>query len=380
MAQKRDYYDILGIGKNATDAELKSAYRKLAIKHHPDRNQGDKDSEAKFKEISEAYEVLSDSQKRQTYDQYGHEGMKSTFGNGGFQWDNFSHAGDFSDLFEGIFGGGGGGFSDIFGGGRSSRGPKRGASLQCHVTLDLKEAAFGTEKSITLNRAERCDECSGSGAKKGTTPSTCPECHGSGQVAMSSGFFSIARTCVRCAGKGKIITNPCTKCRGIGKVKKKKKIKVTIPKGVSDGVRLRMSGEGEAGEPGSSRGDLYVNISVKEHDIFERHTDDLYCHVPMSFGIAVFGGELDVPTLEGTVKMNIPEGTQSGKVFRLRGKGVPHLNYGGRGDQLCKVVVETPTNLDSEQKKQLKEFMALCGENVQPRSKAFMDKIKGLFK
>ena len=380
---KSDYYEVLNIAKNASAAEIKKAYRTLAFKYHPDKNPNSKTAEEKFKEISEAYEVLSDSEKRATYDRYGHDGLKGAFGSGGFQWQNFTHFDDLSDLFgnlEDIFGGFG--MSDLFGTGgrRRQRGPRPGSSLQAEVAIDLKEAAFGAERTINLKRLETCDVCKGSKAKPGTKATTCNTCGGRGQVSTVSGFFSIARTCNVCGGSGSILKTPCTNCDGIGRVPARKKIKVQIPKGVSDGIRLRVSNEGEAGEKGGPRGDLYVYINVRKNDIFERHMDDIYCQVPISFVTAVFGGEVEIPTLESTVKMKIPEGTQSGRIFRLRQKGVYHLNGSGRGDELCKVVIETPTNLSEEQKKKLKEFAQLCGENIEPQSQKFMKKIKEMFK
>lgn len=379
MAAK-DYYEILSVGKNSGYDEIKSAYRKLAIKYHPDKHQGDKQAEEKFKEISEAYEVLSDPQKRSTYDQFGHEGLKSSFGAGGFQWQDFSHFEDISDIFENVFNGFG--FDDLFGFGRGRRsrgGPRRGSSLQCSVEIDLKQAALGTEKTISLSRSEICNVCKGTRAKPGTKEETCGGCGGRGQINASTGFFSITRPCVQCGGRGAIVKTPCTNCHGRGQIKVRKRINVKIPRGVDDGIRLRVSGEGEAGLGGGPRGDLYVNIHVKEHDIFTRHDNDIYCQVPISFVTAVFGGEIEIPTLEGTVKMKIPEGTQSGRIFRLRQKGISSLQGSGRGDELCRVMIETPTNLNKQQKNKLREFAALYSENVQPQSKKFMKKIKEMF-
>jgi len=377
---KRDYYDVLGMAKNASAEEIKRAYRKLAMANHPDKHQGDKEAEERFKEISEAYEVLSDSQKRATYDQYGHEGLKGAFGSGGFSWQDFSHFEDISDIFGDLFSGFG--FDDMFGfgGGRRRSGPRRGSHLQAEAIIDLKEAAFGTEKTISISRAETCETCKGNRAKPGTREESCRACGGKGQVSSVSGFFSIARTCGECGGSGSIIKIPCPDCHGTGYEKRKKRIQVKIPRGIDNGMRLRMVGEGNAGEKGGPRGDLYVTISVKEHNIFERHNDDIYCRVPITFVTAVFSGEVEIPTLEGTVKMKIPDGTQSGKIFRLRGKGAYHLQTNSRGDELCKVVIETPTHLNEQQKKKLMEFAELCGENVQPQSKKFMKKIKEMFK
>ena len=378
---KRDYYDILGVAKNANADEIKKAYRKMAFKYHPDKHQGDKTAEEKFKEVSEAYEVLSDTKKRSTYDQHGHDGLKGAFGSGGFQWQDFSHQEDISDLFGNIFSSFG--FDEMFGtSGRGSRrsGPRRGSSLQLEVEIDLKEAAFGTEKTISLKRAENCETCKGTGAKPGTKEATCEACGGRGQTSTSSGFFTMSRTCGTCGGRGTVIKIPCGNCGGSGTVAEKKKIKVKIPRGVSTGTRLRVSGEGEAGEKSGPHGDLYVYINVKEHDIFERHDDDIYCQVSIPFTTAVFGGEVDVPTLEGNVKMNVPEGTQSGRTFRLRQKGIYHLSGSGRGDELCRLVVETPTDLTEQQKNKLKEFAELRGEDIRPQSKKFVRKIKDMFK
>ncbi|MCK4463266.1 MAG: molecular chaperone DnaJ [Candidatus Omnitrophica bacterium] len=381
---KHDYYEILGIGKNASAEEIKRAYRKLAIKSHPDKHQGDKAAEERFKEISEAYEILSDPQKRATYDQFGHEGLKGAFAPSGFQWQDFTHFGDFSDIFGGLddFFESFGIDTDLFGFGRRRRrtGPHRGASLQYELEIDLKEAAFGTEKTINVQRLETCNVCHGKGAKPGTKEATCDACSGKGQVSTVSGFFSILRTCERCGGRGTIIKTPCTKCNGTGRTRAARRIKVHVPRGIDNETRLRISGEGEAGERGGQRGDLYVLIYVKEHDIFERHYDDIYCRVPISFITAVFGGEIEVPTLESSVKMKIPEGTQSGRTFRLKQKGIYHLSKPGRGDELCKVMVETPTNLNIEQKRKLKEFAIACGEDVQPKTKGFMDRVKKAFK
>lgn len=386
---KRDYYEILGIGRNATQEEIKKVYRHLALKYHPDRVPADqkKEAEERFKEISEAYEVLSDPEKRAAYDRYGPAGLEGVFKSGGFTWQDFTHFDDLKDIFGGfdlsdLFRGFG--FdTDVFeevwtGGGR--RGPRRGADLRYSLEIEFKEAAFGTEKPITIWRYELCGECDGSGAKKGSKRESCSACGGRGQVYTQAGFFSISRTCERCGGEGSVIKAPCGACGGRGRVKTKRSIKVKVPAGVDSGLRLRISQEGEAGEKGGRRGDLYVVINVKPHEIFERHNSDIYCEVPISFTTAVFGGEIDVPTLESKVKMKIPPGTQSGKIFRLRGKGIAHLNGYGRGDELVKVQVETPTSLTREQKRLLKEFARVSGEVQGPLSKSFMDKMKKLIK
>jgi len=373
---KRDYYEVLGLTRGASSDEIRSSYRKLAMQHHPDKHHGDKDAEEKFKEISEAYEVLSDADKRSMYDQYGHEGLKGAFGRGGFSMNDFTHFEDIQDIFEGLFGG------DIFGfgSGRQRSGPRRGRHLQAHVEIDLNEAAFGAERTLTIAHSEECPSCKGTGAKPGTKEIQCKACRGAGQVNMTSGFFSISQTCGECGGKGTVIKTPCEVCRGTGQVPGKRKIKVSIPRGVEDGTRLRLSQEGEPGTKGGPAGDLYVDVRVKAHDVFERHGDDIYCEVPISFVTAVFGGEIEVPTLEGPVKLTIPEATQSGKVIRVKQKGVYNLHGRGRGDQLCRVNVETPKNLNDIQKKKLREFAEVCGEDVLPESNKFVKKIKEMFK
>lgn len=380
MANKRDYYEVLGVAKGASDDEIKKSYRKLALKYHPDRNPGDTAAEEKFKEAAEAYEVLSTPEKKQQYDQFGHEGINSSFGPGGFKWENFTHAGDFGDIFESIFGGGGGGFSDIFGGGgRQRRGGVHGSDLRYDLEVAFEEAASGIKKSIEIPRLESCDDCSGSGAASGSQRQECPHCHGSGQIRASQGFFSISRTCAHCSGLGTVVKNPCKKCRGEGRVRKTNKLSIKIPAGVHHGMRLRVSGEGEGGAFGGERGDLYVVIHVRPHSLFERQEDDIICEVPISFPLATLGGEVDVPTLSGKVKLKVPSGTQSGKVFRLRGKGFPNVQGYGAGDQLIRILVETPTKLNSEQKELLKQFAEKGGEKIQPMCQSFLDKAKKFF-
>ena len=381
---KRDYYEILGVGKNATPEEVKRAYRRFALKYHPDKNpENHKEAEEKFKEICEAYEVLSDPQRRQTYDQFGHEGLRSAFkGAGGFDWSDFTHFSDSEDIF--------GSFSDIFSsfgidlggfggfGGRGT-GPRRGSSLRIEVEISFQEAAKGTEKIMRVPRLENCSLCRGAGAKPGTKKVSCPECQGSGQSRTMGGFFTISRTCSRCGGEGKVIQTPCSKCRGTGRVKQERKIHVKVPAGADTGLRLRITGEGEAGTRGGRCGDLYVDIYVQPDEIFERHGNDLLCEVPISFVKAALGADIEVPTLNGKAKMRVPAGTQSGKMFRLRGKGMPDVHGYGRGDELVRVTVETPIGLNAKQRRLLEEFAKGCGENVNPLTRSFMEKVKRLF-
>ncbi len=340
---KRDYYEVLSVARDANDAELKKAYRRLAMKHHPDRNPGDTVAEEKFKEAKEAYEVLGDSQKRAAYDRFGHDGVSNSasggagFGGGGA---------DFSDIFGDVFG-------DIFGGGggRSRGGRARGgADLQYNLQLSLEESVSGLEKTLKIPTQVLCNQCSGSGAKPGTKPVTCDTCNGMGQVRMQQGFFSVQQTCPTCRGNGEKIADPCNKCRGSGRVQEQKTLSVKIPPGVDNGDRIRLSGEGEAGEKNAPAGDLYVMVQVKEHEIFERDDDDLLCTVPIDIITASLGGELEVPTLTGKVNLKIPAGTQSDKIFRLRGMGVKPVRNTSSGDLLCKVQIEIPVNLTGEQK------------------------------
>ncbi|RQD77567.1 MAG: molecular chaperone DnaJ [Halanaerobium sp. MSAO_Bac5] len=369
MAQK-DYYEMLGVSRDADQSEIKKAYRKLAKKYHPDMNQDGEDTSDKFKEISEAYEILSDPDKRARYDQYGHSGINDN----DFNFDDFARGGfgGLDDLFN-MFGFGGGGS-------RRQNGPKRGADLQYRMEISFEEAAFGGKKEIRLPREEECDRCDGSGAEPGSDVKTCPDCHGQGQVRTSKqtpfGQFTQSRVCPTCRGEGKIISEPCTKCNGSGKVRKKRKLTVNIPEGVDTGTRLRMAGEGQAGEKGGPAGDLYIIIDVQDHEIFDRKGDDLYCEVPISFVQAALGDKIKVPTLEGKVQFDIPEGTQPGTSFRLKNKGISHLNGYGRGDQYIKVKVIIPKNLDNEQKELLAKFAEISGEEINPEHKSFLKKIK----
>lgn len=373
---KRDYYEVLGISKDATEQEIKKAYRKLARKYHPDMNPGDKEAEAKFKEVTEAYEVLSDPEKRRQYDQFGHAGMNGQGGFGGFEgFGGFSGAdfGGFGDIFEMFFGGGG----------RRRNGPVKGADLKYNLDITFEEAAFGVEKDIAITKNETCGKCAGTGAAPGTKPRTCDVCHGSGQVQYAQntpfGRFVQTRTCDKCHGSGKIIDQPCLSCHGEGIVRKQKKIHIRVPAGVDTGSRLRVSGEGEPGLRGGPPGDLFVYVRVKAHKIFTREGNDVICEIPISFPQAALGDEIEVPTLDGKVKLKIPEGTQSGTYFRLRGKGIPDLHGYGRGDQHVKVVIQTPTKLTEEQKNLLRKYAATFGEHPQGVEKGFFEKMKDAF-
>lgn len=367
---KHDYYEILGVSRNASEDEIKKAYRKMAMKYHPDRNPGDKVAEEKFKEIKEAYEILSDAQRRSRYDQFGHAGVDPRMG-GGAQGFDF---GDLGDIFGDIFG-------DVFGGGRGGQRAQRGADLVYNLEISLENAVHGTTVNIRVPTWATCEECHGSGARKGTSPVTCNTCEGHGQVRMQQGFFTVTQTCPTCRGQGKVIREACTKCHGQGRVQQNKNLSVKIPAGVDTGDRIRLAGEGEAGVHGASAGDLYVQIRIKPHPVFTREGSDLHCEVPINFVDAVLGGEIEVPTIDGRVKLKIPAETQSGKLFRLRGKGVRHLRGGREGDLFCKVVVETPVNLTREQKELFKQLGdSLKGdEKHNPRSKSWFDSVKKFF-
>ncbi|MBP2196430.1 MULTISPECIES: molecular chaperone DnaJ [Pantoea] len=374
---KSDFYEILGVSKSADEREIKKAYKRLAMKYHPDRNPGDKEAEAKFKEVKEAYEILTDAQKRAAYDQYGHAAFEQGgMGGGGFGGGGFGGGGaDFSDIFGDVFG-------DIFGGGRRQR-AARGADLRYNMDLTLEEAVRGVTKEIRIPTLEECEVCHGSGAKAGTQPQTCPTCHGAGQVQMRQGFFTVQQACPTCHGRGSVIKDPCNACHGHGRVERSKTLSVKIPAGVDTGDRIRLSGEGEAGEHGAPAGDLYVQVSVKKHPIFEREDNNLYCEVPINFAMAALGGEIEVPTLDGRVKLKVPSETQTGKLFRMRGKGVKSVRGGAVGDLLCRVVVETPVSLNDKQKALLREleesFGGPTGEKNSPRSKSFFDGVKKFF-
>lgn len=366
--EKRDYYDVLGVNKNASETEIKKAFRKLAIQYHPDKNPGDHTAEEKFKEATEAYEVLSDAQKRAQYDQFGHAGLAGNgFSGGGFG--GFGAGSPFGDIFSDIFG-------DIFGGsgGRRTQG-RRGDDLLYNLEIQFEEAAFGTEKKIDVPFAKRCATCNGSGARPGTEPKICPTCRGAGQVRYQQGFFSVSKSCTHCKGEGKVVENPCPDCNGRGSVKDTKALSVKVPAGVETGSRLKLTGEGGQGVKGGPNGDLYVAITVKEHPIFLREDDNVICEIPISFAQAALGCEIEVPTLDGKVAMKIPDGTQSGKIYRLRGKGIQSLQGYGRGDQMVVVKVETPTNLTTRQKEILEEFARISGEDAHPMKKGFLDKV-----
>ncbi len=369
---KRDYYEILGVDKGATAQELKKAYRRLAMKYHPDRNPDSNEAEEKFKEAKEAYEILADGQKRQAYDQYGHAGVDPS--QGGFHGQGGEN---FSDIFGDVFG-------DIFGGGRRGGGggrqrQRRGADLQYNLELTLEDAVKGIKKQLKIPTYVSCEPCDGSGAKKGSSAATCDTCKGAGQVRMQQGFFSVQQTCPNCHGQGTVIKDPCSSCSGQGRVRKEKTLSVKIPAGVDTGDRIRLTGEGEAGGPGAVAGDLYVQVHVKEHSIFVRDGDSLYCEMPISFVTACLGGELEVPTLDGKVKLKIPEETQTGRMFRLRGKGITPMRGGMKGDLMCRVIVETPVKLNKEQKKMLQDFDAyLAGSKKQhsPKSSNWWEGVK----
>jgi molecular chaperone DnaJ len=370
---KRDYYEVLGVDKGTSERDIKKAYKRLAMKYHPDRNDGDKAQEEKFKEAQEAYEILTDSQKRAAYDQYGHAGVDPNRGGGHGQ------GADFGDIFGDVFG-------DIFGGGRGGRQQRarQGSDLRYNLELSLEEAVRGKSVEIRVPTLVACEPCDGSGAKKGSKPTTCPTCHGNGQVQMRQGFFAVQQTCPTCSGKGKIIGDPCKSCHGQGRTEKTKTLSVKVPPGVDTGDRIRLTGEGEAGEAGAPPGDLYVQVHVKDHGIFVRDGNNLYCEVPLSFTRAALGGEIEVPTLDGKVKLKITAETQTGRMFRLRGKGVKSVRSGSVGDLMCKVVIETPVNLNAKQKELLDELENSMGKGDEarknrPKEKGFFDGVKKFF-
>lgn len=375
---KRDYYEVLGVAKNASEAEIKKAYRRLAMKHHPDRNAGETSAgaEKSFKEAKEAYEILSDAQKRAAYDQFGHAGVDQAMGGGGFG--GGAGGASFSDIFGDVFG-------DIFGGGRGGGAGsrvQRGADLRYNLELSLEDAVAGTSVKIKVPTWIKCDTCGGSGAKKGSSPKTCGTCQGAGQVRMQQGFFSVQQTCPTCRGRGTVIEDPCGSCRGQGRTQETKTLSVKVPPGVDTGDRIRLQGEGEAGDHGGPAGDLYVQVQVREHAIFTRDDSHLYCEVPIDFTTAALGGELQVPTLGGKVMLKIPEGTQTGKMFRMRGKGVKPVRGGPQGDLICRVVVETPVKLTDHQRDlltQLNKSLQGGGSKHSPNAHSWLDRVKGFF-
>jgi len=372
---KRDFYEVLGVERDATIDALKKAYRKLALQYHPDRNSGDPEAEEMFKEATQAYEVLSDPNKRESYDRFGHQGVQGGFG-GGFNAEAFSDFGDIFGNFSEFF-------DEIFGGSRrgSSRagGVARGGDLRYDVEITLEEAATGIEKTIEVPRHEACETCDGNGCAPGTSPVTCTNCHGAGQVRFSQGFFSISRPCPRCGGRGASIESPCSGCSGSGRFLTRRKLTVKVPAGTDTGLRLKVSGEGEGGIRGGPPGDLYIFLAVRPHEIFDRDGDDIICEVPISFIQAALGAEIEVPTLSGKARMKVPAGTQTHKIFRLRGKGLPNLRGHGGGDLFARVVVETPTKLNARQKELLEEFAKISGEQHNPIIQGFFEKVKDVF-
>jgi len=379
--EKRDYYEVLGVERNAAEEEVKRAYRKLAVKFHPDKNPDDPHAEEKFKELGEAYDVLMDPDKRAAYDRFGHEAFAAGgagFGRGAFH--------DPFEIFREVFGGAGLGgsiFDTFFGGGsggarREDR--RRGSDLRYDMEIKLEEAAFGATKQIEIEKLDTCDKCHGSGAEPGSRAINCPTCGGRGQVISTRGFFQVSQTCPRCHGAGQILEKPCRQCDGEGRVEKSSRIKIKIPGGIGNGSRLRSPRNGEAGVRGGPPGDLYVVLHIKEHPVFQRDEDNLYCEVPISFTLAALGGEMPVPTLDGRANVRVPAGTQSGQIFKLRGKGIANIDGRGRGDLLARVLVEVPTQLSAEQRKKLEEFSALCDERNSPLHRSFFDRAKEFFR
>lgn len=375
--QKRDYYEVLGVSRGASEDEIKKAYKKMARKYHPDLNPGDKSAEEKFKEVNEAYEVLSDADKKARYDQYGHAGVDPNFGFGGFGggFDGGFDFGDLGDIFGSFFGGG-------FGGGRRTNpnAPQRGESIRMSIAISFEEAAFGCEKEVTVERYETCDTCHGSGCAPGTSPEVCPDCHGTGTVQVRRqtpmGVFATSAPCAKCGGKGRIIHQPCKDCRGSGMVRKKKTIQASIPAGIDNGQTISIRGQGNAGKNGGPAGDLLITITVRPHELFRREGTSVLCEAPITFTQAVLGAELEIPTIDGKVKYTLPEGTQFGTTFRLKGKGIPSINGRGRGDQYVTVYIETPKNLNKEQKEALRKFAETMGESETQGRKDFFKKFK----
>ena len=376
MAEKRDYYEVLSVSRSATEEEVKRAYRRLAVKYHPDKNPDDPHAEEKFKELGEAYDVLMDEQKRAAYDRYGHAAFAHGGRTGGFH--------DPFDIFREVFsgaGGGGGIFETFFGtGAAQADASQRGSDLRYDMQITLEEAAFGVEKEIEVRKLDTCDKCGGNGAAPGSRAVTCPTCRGRGQVVSSRGFFQVSQTCPRCRGLGEVIEQPCDVCDGEGRVEKTSRIKIKVPAGIAHGSRLRSTRNGEAGIRGGDQGDLYIVVHIKEHPIFQREEDNLFCEVPISFALAALGGEAPVPTLEGKASLKVPAGTQSGQSFRLRGKGIVHVNGRERGDLFARLLVEVPSRLNNEQRQKLEEFAALCGEDNTPLHKSFFERAREFFR
>jgi molecular chaperone DnaJ len=376
--EKRDYYEVLGVERSATDEEVKRAYRKLAVKFHPDKNPDDSHAEEKFKELGEAYDVLIDPNKRAAYDRFGHGAFApggAGFGGGVFH--------DPFEIFREVFGGGGFGggiFETFFGGGERAEDRRRGSDLRYDMQIKLEEAASGADKEIEIAKLDTCAKCKGSGAEPGSRTITCSTCGGRGQVISSRGFFHVSQTCPRCRGAGEVVEKPCQKCRGEGRVEKLSRVKLKIPAGIREGSRLRSLGNGEAGTRGGPPGDLYVVIHIQEHKIFQREGDDLYCEVPIPFSVATLGGEIDVPTLEGRAHLKVPSGTQSGQMFKLRGKGITNVNQRGRGDLFARLIVEVPSRLNAQQRRKLEEFAELCGDENTPLRRSFFERAKEFFK
>lgn len=375
---KRDYYEVLEVERDVAGEEIKRAYRKLAVKYHPDKNPDDPHAEEKFKELGEAYDVLMDADKRAAYDRFGH----AAFAQGGGVGRGFH---DPFDIFREVFGGGAGGigggiFETFFGGGMRAEDRQRGSDLRYDMQITLEEAAFGVEKEIEIRKPDICDKCTGSGAEPGSRTIGCPACGGRGQVISSRGFFQISQTCPRCRGVGQIVEKPCPQCNGDGRVEKLSRVKLKIPAGINEGARLRSSRNGEAGIRGAPHGDLYVVIHIREHKIFQRDEDNLYCELPIPFSVAALGGEVDVPTLEGKAHLKVPAGTQGGQIFKLRGKGIVHVNGRERGDLLARLIVEVPTRLNAEQRAKLQEFASSCGDENTPMRKSFFERAKEFFR
>ena len=378
MSDKRDYYEVLGVARDASEGEIKKSYRKLALKHHPDQNKGDEAAERSFKEAAEAYDVLRDPEKRRKYDQFGHAAFQAGGGGGA----SFSNIEDIFSAFGDIFGGGGGGgggiFSEMFGGGRRGRqGPQPGRDLRIVLELTLEEIDTGTKKTVALNRHEHCETCKGHGAKPGTGKKSCVTCNGRGQVSRSAGFFTMAQPCPSCRGAGEVLESPCEGCKGGGVAQRKSEIEISIPAGIEEEMRLRVQGEGDVGAPGAPRGDLYCMIREKEHKVFQRSGADLLTEVPFSFGQLALGDKVEIPTLRGKLEMKVPAGTQSGKVFRLRGQGLPRLEGHGKGDQLVRVFIQVPTELSDKQRELLREFDDL--ESEKSGNKSFLDRLLHYF-